>query len=89
MIPGTGASAGAAGVLALAAQVIHQVLAVDDEAQVVGQPCAGQRLLREDAILLVVVGDQDRDRLAFRHLRPPVPALRLVRLVRCSVPERA
>ena len=51
-------------VLPSLAQVIDQLLPVDDEAQVVGEPRAGERLLGEEAILLVVVGDQDRDRLA-------------------------
>ena len=42
--PGRGAADAAVGVRALAAEVVHEVLAVDDEAQVVDQPrCASAR----------------------------------------------
>ena len=66
MIPGRGASTDGIGVAALAAQVVHQVLAVDDEPHLVRQPRVLERVAGELAILLVVVREQDRDRPAVR-----------------------
>ena len=62
MIPGPRGVDRRVAVGALAAQVVHQVLAVDDEAQVVVQPADAERLLGQLAVVLVVVGHQDRDR---------------------------
>ena len=62
MIPGRGASTSGPGPATLLAQVVEQVLAVDDELHLVGQTRVLQRVTRELAVLLVVVGEQDRER---------------------------
>ncbi len=67
MIPGVGASPFSPAYSPSPAQVVDQVLAVDDETKVVDEVCSPQRLLGEQAVLLVVVGDQDRERLALKR----------------------
>ena len=62
MIPGRGAIHRGVGVATRAAQIVHQVLAIDDEAHLVGQPRVLERVPGQLAVLLVVVGHQDRDR---------------------------
>jgi hypothetical protein len=49
-------------------QVVEQVLTVVDELHLVGQPRVLQRVSREVAVLLVVVGEQDRER-SVRHVK--------------------
>ena len=62
MIPGRGASTSGPAQRPSLAQVVEQVLAVDDELHLVGQARVLQGVARELAILLVVVGEQDRER---------------------------
>ena len=47
---------------ALAPQILRQLLAVLDEMDAVGEPALVERLLDQQAVLGVVVGDQDGDR---------------------------
>jgi len=61
--PGTRGVDAGAGPAPLAAQVVEQVLAVDGELHLVGQRGVLQRIAGELAVLLVVVvGEQDRER---------------------------
>ena len=60
MMPGAGRAL--LGPASLVAQVVQQVLPVDHELHLVGQARILQRVASELAILLVVVGEQDRER---------------------------
>src|SRR5262249_40795791 len=50
------------GVLPPAVQIVEQLLAVLDEPQVVDQVALGERLLRQGAVVRVVIGHEDRYR---------------------------
>ena len=64
--PGRGAGSPPGAYGPLAVEVVHQVLAIDDEPDVVDHPRALQRSAVRIAVVLIVVGHQDRDRACGR-----------------------